>query len=152
MKKLPLAVAIAALVAVLGLSGCPSLPMERLSCPPGAPTAIVSLAGGRIAVDRDPIKVCQSNVPIVWTLDPQVPANYAFPSDGIIIQYTDGEFDDCRPGKNGTVGGSGRAYVCFDLNKKRGTEPPRSYKYTIKLRTTDQSQAPADLDPVIMND
>jgi hypothetical protein len=144
--------ALVAILAIFGLSGCPSLPTERLSCDPGAPRGVVSLAGGVIQVNPNQINVCQSNVPIVWTLDPQVAANYAFPPDGIVIQYNDGEFDDCRAGKNGTVGASGRAFICLDLNKKRGTERPRAYKYTVKLRTTDQSQAPADLDPVIMND
>jgi hypothetical protein len=153
MKKLPLAVAIAALVAVLGLSGCPSLITgERLTCEPGGPRGTVSLTGGAISVDPYTIKVCQSNVPIVWTLDSQVPANYVFAPDGIVIQSNDGEFDDCLPGKNGTVGASGRAFICLDLNKKLRTAAPRSYKYTVKLRTTDQSQPPAELDPVIMND
>ena len=139
-----------AALCVLAVSGCKT---EYFGAPlpcTTPPQGMVSVSGGMITVDPEHIVVCNSNVPITWRLDPQAP--YAFRADGIIIDYQDGEFDDCRPGKNGTASGAGKTFVCLDLNKKHGTGGQRNYKYTVRLDSTDGSPAPQDKDPWIVND
>lgn len=103
-----------------------------------------------IVVSQEPIVVCRSNQWIYWTLDSNQP--YRFTPNGIVINDTDKEFTNCKPGAPGQQEWDGRAFRCHVINNRHGEPKPRYYKYRINVEIPKKAGSGLSIDPQIMND
>jgi hypothetical protein len=113
-------------------------------------TTIVTTAGGRSAVDQDPITVCKQNVWLTWKIDPTQEGRYEFHEDSIVIvSDPEGSFDNCKVGKGGNLNGTKKEISCLDKNPTHG-KGTYDYKYNVRVYWIGGGEA-GYYDPNIVN-
>jgi len=110
---------------------------------PANPRVLVTK--GKLSVDQEPLRFfkAQGKVKITWRLPAQ--GNFAFPTDGIVIERVDQTSPDPTEEFKCARGNNPRHFVCENRNSK-----PARYKYTVKAEQNGQPLEP--LDPIIINE
>jgi len=125
----------------LALCGCPEKASDRISSGAAKTKEIkVTIVGGKIAVDPDPVRLTADTGTIVWNLPTE--SKYRFPRDGIVIDP--GNFSPCAP----TAGG--KNFTCVKRGHRLG-----HYKYIVNVNDGSKPLAPLPLpplDPWVFND
>ena len=124
-----------AVVIALGLAGCAKMHGHGSEGPdPRFPQ--VTVKGGNIVVDQEPILVPkgEKNFRITWQL-PRT-GGLTFPRNGIVVEAPEGEFRCALENE--------RSFACIDRNSIAGR-----FKYTIRVNQEGRSLEP--LDPYIRN-
>lgn len=135
----PLSPCVLALGAALLLAG----PAQAQAPDPANPRVLVT--NGQISVDQDTIRFSKKKgkVKITWRLPAQ--GNYAFPTDGIVIERQVKGGRDPKLEFTCARAQNPRLFSCENRNTVPGT-----YKYTVKVDENGQPLPP--LDPIIINE